>query len=108
MCFRFGTRSVPTTLVFLFRHAERAYFYEMNPFYFVSNIGELYVPAEYRDIVFARPRVKLFAHQELGHLNRIFTHIRHGGVAVVEGEWEQILVLMEYIQRHKQDLVQQS
>lgn len=80
----------------------------MNPFYFVSNIGELYVPTEYRDIVFARPRVKLFAHQALGHLNRIFTHIRHGGVAVVEGEWEQILVLMEYIQRHKQDLVQQS
>ena len=79
----------------------------MNPFYFVSNIGELYVPTEYRDIVFARGRVKLFVHQELGHLNRIFTHIRHGGVAVVEGEWEQILVLMEYIQRHKQDLVQQ-
>ncbi len=82
-------------------------FQASNFFYFVSNIGELYVPAEYRDIVFARPRVKLFAHQELGHLNRIFTHIRHGGVAVVEGEWEQILVLMEYIQRHKQDLVQQ-
>ncbi len=78
-----------------------------NPFYFVSNIGELYVPAEYRDIVFARARAKLFAHRELGHLNRIFTHIRHGGVAVVEGEWEQILVLMAYIQRHKQDLVQQ-
>ena len=82
-------------------------FQSSNLFYFVSNIGELYVPAEYRDIVFARPRVKLFAHQALGHLNRIFTHIRHGGVAVVEGEWEQILVLMEYIQRHKQDLVQQ-
>ena len=79
----------------------------MDPFYFVSNIGELYVPAEYRDIVFARARAKLFAHQELGHLNRIFTHIRHGGVAVVEGEWEQILVLMAYIQRHKQDLIQQ-
>ena len=83
-------------------------FQSSNLFYFVSNIGELYVPAEYRDIVFARPRVKLFAHQALGHLNRIFTHIRHGGVAVVEGEWEQILVLMEYIQRHKQDLVQHS
>ncbi len=83
-------------------------FQASNLFYFVSNIGELYVPAEYRDIVFARARAKLFAHQELGHLNRIFTHIRHGGVAVVEGEWEQILVVMEYIQRHKQDLVQQS
>ena len=80
----------------------------MNSFYFVSNIGELYVPTEYRDVVFARGRVKLFARQELRHLNRIFTHIRHGGVAVVEGEWEQITAVMDYIQRHKRDLVQQS
>lgn len=79
----------------------------MTPFYSVSNIGELYVPTECRDAVFARPRVKLFAHQELGHLNRVFTHIRHGGVAVVQGEWEQITTLMDYIQRHKRDLVQQ-
>ena len=75
--------------------------------YFVSNIGELYVPHECRDAVFARARVKLFAHQDLRHLNRIFTHIRHGGVAVVEGRWEQITEVMDYIQRHKQDLVQQ-
>ena len=80
----------------------------MNSFYFVTNIGELYVPTEYRAVVFARGRVKLFAHQELDHLNRIFTHIRHGGVAVVEGEWEQVTTVMDYIQRHKQDLVQQS
>ena len=80
----------------------------MNAFYAVSNIGELYVPVEYRDAVFARARVKLFAHQELRHLNRIFTHIRHGGVAVVEGQWEQITTVMDYIQRHKQDLVQEA
>ena len=79
----------------------------MKSFYSIGNIGELYVPAECRDAVFARARAKLFSHQELGHLNRIFTHIRHGGVAVVEGKWEQITVLMEYIQRHKQDLIQQ-
>jgi len=79
----------------------------MTSFYSVSNIGELYVPGECRDAVFARARAKLFAHQELGHLNRIFTHIRHGGVAIVEGKWEQITTLMEYIQRHKQDLIQQ-
>ena len=78
----------------------------MNAFYYVSNIGELYVPVECRDAVFARARVKLFAHQDLRHLNRIFTHIRHGGVAVVEGEWERILAVMNYIQRHKQDFVQ--
>ena len=79
----------------------------MTSFYSVSNIGELYVPVECRDAVFARARAKLFVHQELGHLNRIFTHIRHGGVAIVEGKWEQITTLMEYIQRHKQDLIQQ-
>ena len=79
----------------------------MDSCYFVSNIGELYVPVECRDAVFARARVKLFAHQDLRHLNRIFTHIRHGGVAVVEGRWEQITEVMDYIQRHKQDLVQQ-
>ena len=80
----------------------------MTSFYSVSNIGELYVPTECRDAVFARARAKLFAHQELGHLNRIFTHIRHGGVAIVEGKWEQITALMDYTQRHKQDLIQQS
>ena len=79
----------------------------MTAFYSVSNIGELYVPVECRDAVFARARAKLFVHQELGHLNRIFTHIRHGGVAIVEGKWEQITTLMDYIQRHKQDLIQQ-
>ena len=80
----------------------------MNAFYSVSNIGELYVPVECRDAVFARARVKVFAHQELRHLNRIFTHIRHGGVAVVEGQWEQITTVMDYIQRHKRDLIQEA
>jgi len=80
----------------------------MDSFYSVSNLGELYVPVECRDAVFARARVKLFAHQDLRHLNRIFTHIRHCGVAVVEGRWEQITDVMDYIQRHKQDLVQHS
>lgn len=83
-------------------------FQSSNLFYSVTNIGELYVPVECREAVFARARVKLFARQELVHLNRIFTHIRHGGVAVVEGEWEQITKVMDYIQRHKQDLIQHA
>ncbi len=78
----------------------------MTSFYSINNIGELYVPTECRNAVFARARAKLFSHQELGHLNRIFTHIRHGGVAIVEGKWEQITALMDYIQRHKRDLIQ--
>lgn len=73
----------------------------MSPFYSVSNIGELYVPTACRDAVFARGRVKLFAHQDLKHLGRISTHIERGGVAVMEGSWEQIEVVMDYIHRHK-------
>ena len=76
----------------------------MNKFYSVSPIEELYVPTEFREEVFARGSVKLFAHQELAHLGRIFTHIQRGGVAVVEGEWEQITTIMDYIQRHKKEL----
>ena len=73
----------------------------MNTFYSVTNIGTLYVPTAIRDAVFARGRVKLFAHQDLVHLGRISTHIERGGVAVVEGAWEQIMVVMDYIRRHK-------
>lgn len=76
----------------------------MNKFYSVSPIGELYVPTECRDAVFARGSVRLFAHQELKNLGRIFTHIQRGGVAVVEGDWEQITTIMDYIQRHKKEL----
>lgn len=77
----------------------------MNNFYFVSNIGELYVPAACREAVFARGRVKRFAPQELAHLGRIFTHVQRGGVAVVEGQWAKITAVMDYIQRHKRELV---
>lgn len=73
----------------------------MSPFYSVSNISTLYVPTACRDAVFARGRVKLFAHQDLKHLGRISTHIERGGVAVMEGSWEQIEVVMDYIHRHK-------
>jgi len=76
----------------------------MNKFYSVNPIGEVYVPIECREAVFARARVKLFSNQELVHLGRIFTHIQRGGVAVVEGEWEQIIAVMDYIQRHKKEL----
>ena len=76
----------------------------MNEFYSVSPIGELYVPTEFREAVFARGSVKLFAHQELRNLGRIFTHIQRGGVAVVEGEWEQVTAVIDYIQRHKKEL----
>lgn len=80
----------------------------MTDFYSVSTIGEVYVPVDCREAVFARARVKLFVDRELGHLNRIFTHLRHGGVAVAAGRWEQIAALMDYIQTHKRELLQYS
>lgn len=76
----------------------------MNAFYSVRPIGDLYVPIEYRETVFARGGVRLFSKQELNNLNRIFTHIQRGGVAVVEGDWQQILSVLEYIQQHKNEL----
>ena len=76
----------------------------MNEFYSVNPIGELYVPEECREAVFARGSVKLFTNQDLEHLGRIFTHIQRGGVAIVEGEWEQIINVMDYVNRHKREL----
>lgn len=76
----------------------------MNTFYSISSIGELYIPEECRDAVFARGSVKLFTQQELQHLDRILTHIKRGGTAVVEGLWDDITDVMEYIQRHKREL----
>ncbi len=76
----------------------------MNAFYSVNPIGELYVPEECREAVSARGSVKLFAHQELEQHNRIFTHIQRGGVAIVEGEWEQIITVTDYIIKHKREL----
>ena len=76
----------------------------MSAFYSVNPIGELYVPEECREAVFARASVKLFAHQELEQFSRIFTHIQRGGVAIVEGGWEQIISVTDYVNRHKREL----
>lgn len=76
----------------------------MNEFYSISSLGEVYVPIEYREAVFSRGGVKLFTQQELHHHDRIFTHIQRGGIVVVEGSWEDICDVMEYIQRHKKEL----
>ena len=76
----------------------------MDVFYSVNPIGELYIPEECREAVFARGSVKLFSNQELEQLSRIFTHIQRGGVAIVESEWEQIINVTDYINRHKREL----
>ena len=76
----------------------------MNAFYSINPIGELYIPTEFREAVFARGGVKLFPNQELKNFDRIFTHIQRGGVAITEGEWQQISSVMDYIEQHKNEL----
>ncbi len=80
----------------------------MNDFYSVRPIGELFVPTEFREAVFVRGGVKLFPNQELKNLDRIFTHIQRGGIAVVEGEWKQITAVMDYIEQHKNELASET
>ncbi|RKU25144.1 hypothetical protein C6497_16485 [Candidatus Poribacteria bacterium] len=76
----------------------------MNEFYSVSSIGDVYVPIDYREAVFSRGGVRLFTQDELHHHDRIFTHIQRGGIVVVEGSWDDISDVMDYIQRHKKEL----
>ena len=76
----------------------------MNAFYSINPIGELYIPTEFREAVFARGGVKFYPNQELKNFDRIFTHIQRGGVAVVEGEWQQITAVMDYVEQHKNEL----
>ncbi|MBI1924603.1 class I SAM-dependent methyltransferase [Candidatus Poribacteria bacterium] len=78
----------------------------MSPFYRVNGIGDIYVPAQFREIASDDAPLKRFTHNELGQLNRIFDYIRRGGVAILSGEWEQITRLMTYIERKQKELIQ--
>ena len=77
----------------------------MPPFRRIVRIGDVYVPTQFREIAPADTSWKLFAHRELGQLNRIFTHLRRRGVAILSGDWEQITGVMEYIERKKDELI---
>ncbi len=76
----------------------------MDAFYSVNPIGELYIPEECREAVFSRGSVKLFTNQDLEQFSRIFTLMQRGGVAIVEGEWERIISVTDYVNRHKREL----
>ncbi|HIE25814.1 TPA: class I SAM-dependent methyltransferase [Candidatus Poribacteria bacterium] len=49
--------------------------------------------------------MKFFSKGELNHFNRIFEHIRRGGIAVLSGESDKILELSRYVERKKAELV---
>ena len=80
----------------------------MSPFRRIGGIGDVYVPTQFREIAPDDTSWKLFARSELGQFNRIFTHLRRGGVAILSGGWEQIAEVMDYIDRKKNELIRPS
>ena len=77
----------------------------MPPFRRIANIGDVYVPTQFREIAAENASWKLFTRSELGQFNRIFTHLRRGGVAILSGGWEQVTGVTEYIERKKEELI---
>jgi methylase of polypeptide subunit release factors len=66
---------------------------------YLKSIGDVYLPARFADA--ADAPIKLFGPKELDQLNRIFNHLRRGGVAVTSGQWSKILDLQSYLERKK-------
>ena len=77
----------------------------MPPFRRIGEVGDAYVPTQYREIAADDASWKLFTHSELGQFNRIFTHLRRGGIAILSGDWEQVTEVMGYIERKKNELI---
>ena len=80
----------------------------MPPFRRIGDIGDVYVPTQYQEIAAADASWKLFTRSELGQFNRIFTHLRRGGVAILSGDWEQVTEVMKYIERKREELIRPS
>ena len=77
----------------------------MPPFRRIGDIGDVYMPTQFREIVADDASWKLFIRSELGQLNRIFTHLRRGGVAILSGDWGQVTEVMDYMDRKKEELI---
>ena len=78
----------------------------MPPFRRIADIGEVYVPHQFREVAAENASWKIFTNSELGQFNRIFTHLRRGGVAILSGNWGQVTEVVEYIERKKEELIQ--
>ena len=77
----------------------------MDPVRCIAGIGDVYVPTQFRKIAAGDASWRLFSQSELGQFDRIFTHLRRGGVAILSGDWEQVTEVMEYIKRKKDELI---
>lgn len=73
-------------------------------FYTIRRLGDVYVPARYRSLHGDAPALQLFALRKDGP-DRILRHLRHGGVAVIEGDWREICKFNERVQARRAELI---
>ena len=76
----------------------------MHAFHVLSDLGEVFVPAQFRELASDDAPLRHFSDSNLGQLNRIFTHLRRGGVAVLSGKWDRIVEVLDYADRKKKEL----
>ena len=70
---------------------------------YLKSIGDVYLPGEIAGIASMDAPLRLFGPKELKQLNRIFNHLRRGGIAVVSGSWDEILGIFDYMEKKKRE-----
>ena len=76
----------------------------MHAFHVLSDLGEVFIPTQFRELASDDTSLKHFANSNLAQLDRIFTHLRRGGVAVLSGKWNRIVEVLDYAERKKKEL----
>ena len=76
----------------------------MHAFHVVSDLGEVFIPAQFRELASDDAPLRHFTDSDLAQLDRIFTHLRRGGVAVLSGGWDRIVQVLDYAERKKKEL----
>ena len=76
----------------------------MCSFHSLSDLGEVFVPAQFRELVSDGVSLRHFSDSDLERFDRIFTHLRRGGVAVLSGRWNRIVEVLDYTERKKKEL----
>ncbi|MDE0040764.1 MAG: class I SAM-dependent methyltransferase [Candidatus Poribacteria bacterium] len=76
----------------------------MRAFHPLSDLGEVFVPTQFRELASDDASLKHFSDSDLGRFDRIFTHLRRGRVAVLSGRWDRIVEVLDYAERKKKEL----
>ena len=77
----------------------------MYSFHALSDLGEVFIPTQFRELASDGASLRHFPDNDLGRLDRIFTHLRRSGVAVLSGRWDRIVEVLDYAERKKRELV---